>query len=106
MGRCNGEAAHMDIWRAESQCIKFLIQAVYDILLSPSNVQLWGKSDSPSSPLLSEVDTQTRLQQLPKGTRGWPLPLVPSPGAEGSCWQHLLSDKSKQSKSHGHLETK
>ncbi|KAK0142289.1 hypothetical protein N1851_020023 [Merluccius polli] len=36
-----------ELWK-ESHCIKFLIQAVYDILLRPSNLHIWGKIKLPS----------------------------------------------------------
>ncbi len=39
-----------DLWRAEPQRIKFLVQAVYDILPSPSNLSVWNKTESPSCP--------------------------------------------------------
>ncbi len=37
-----------ELWKAEPQRIKFLIQAVYDVLPSPSNLHIWGKVESPS----------------------------------------------------------
>ena len=40
-----------DIWKAEPQRIKFMVQAVYDVLPSPANLQVWGKSDLPTCPL-------------------------------------------------------
>ncbi len=39
------------LWKAEPQRIKFLIQAVYDVLPSPSNLHIWGKVESPACPL-------------------------------------------------------
>ena len=42
-----------DIWRSDSSCMRFLIQAVYDILPSPSNLNIWGLNDSPSCHLCS-----------------------------------------------------
>uniref|UniRef100_A0A3B1JAJ2 Reverse transcriptase domain-containing protein n=1 Tax=Astyanax mexicanus TaxID=7994 RepID=A0A3B1JAJ2_ASTMX len=39
-----------ELWRAEPQRIKFLVQAVYDILPSPSNLSIWGKTESPNCP--------------------------------------------------------
>ena len=39
-----------ELWHAEPQRIKFLIQAVYDVLPSPVNLHIWGKSDSPGCP--------------------------------------------------------
>nr|AAN12398.1 polyprotein [Tetraodon nigroviridis] len=40
-----------ELWRAEPLRIRFLIQSVYDVLPSPSNLFLWGKVESPSCPL-------------------------------------------------------
>lgn len=36
-----------ELWQAEPQRIKFLVQAVYDVLPSPSNLFIWGKVESP-----------------------------------------------------------
>ncbi|XP_063056077.1 uncharacterized protein LOC134450154 [Engraulis encrasicolus] len=46
-----------EIWRAEPHRIKFLIQAVYDVLPSPSNLQAWGLAESPACPLCSKRGT-------------------------------------------------
>ena len=46
-----------ELWKAEPQRIKFLIQAVHDILPSPSNLQIWGIADTPSCPLCSKRGT-------------------------------------------------
>ncbi|XP_024141063.1 uncharacterized protein LOC112154399 [Oryzias melastigma] len=35
-----------ELWRCEPQHIKFLIQSVYDVLPSPTNLQRWGLSDT------------------------------------------------------------
>ncbi|XP_053183947.1 LOW QUALITY PROTEIN: uncharacterized protein LOC128367182 [Scomber japonicus] len=40
-----------DIWKTEPQRIKFMVQAVYDVLPSPANLHTWGKSDTPTCPL-------------------------------------------------------
>ncbi|XP_039590572.1 uncharacterized protein LOC120514312 [Polypterus senegalus] len=40
-----------DIWKAEPQRIKFLVQAVYDVLPGPTNLHVWGKSEVPTCPL-------------------------------------------------------
>ncbi|XP_041934289.1 LOW QUALITY PROTEIN: uncharacterized protein LOC121697073, partial [Alosa sapidissima] len=37
-----------NIWRADSLNIRFLVQAVYDVLPSPSNLHVWGKAETPS----------------------------------------------------------
>lgn len=46
-----------EIWQAETQQIKFMIQAVYDLLVSPANRHIWGKSDSPAGPLCSRKES-------------------------------------------------
>ncbi len=46
-----------ELWKAEPQRIKFLIQAVYDVLPSPSNLHIWGKVESPACPLCSRRGT-------------------------------------------------
>ncbi|XP_053176235.1 uncharacterized protein LOC128359949 [Scomber japonicus] len=40
-----------ELWKAEPLRIKFLIQSVYDVLPSPSNLFLWGKVEAPSCTL-------------------------------------------------------
>ncbi|XP_041920594.1 uncharacterized protein LOC121684601 [Alosa sapidissima] len=37
-----------NIWRADSLNIRLLVQAVYDVLPSPSNLHVWGKAETPS----------------------------------------------------------
>ncbi len=46
-----------DIWKWNPQRIKFLIQGVYDVLPSPSNLCTWGKIETPACPLCSKVGT-------------------------------------------------
>lgn len=46
-----------DLWKAEPHRIKFLIQAVYDVLPSPSNLHTWGIADTPACPLCSKRGT-------------------------------------------------
>lgn len=46
-----------EIWKAEPHRIKFLIQAVYDVLPSPSNLHTWGLVDTPSCALCSKRGT-------------------------------------------------
>lgn len=40
-----------EIWSAAPQRIKFLIQAVYDVLPSPANLHIWGMTELPTCPL-------------------------------------------------------
>lgn len=37
-----------ELWRAEPKQFKFLVQSMYDVLLSPTNLFTWGLVDSPS----------------------------------------------------------
>ncbi|XP_061896514.1 uncharacterized protein LOC133645675 [Entelurus aequoreus] len=46
-----------ELWKAEPQRIKFLIQAVYDVLPSPSNLHTWGIAETPACPLCSKRET-------------------------------------------------
>ncbi len=46
-----------ELWKAEPQRIKFLIQVVYDVVPSPSNLHIWGKVESPACPLCSRRGT-------------------------------------------------
>jgi len=46
-----------ELWKAEPQRIKFLIQAVYDVLPSPSNLFCWGKVESPACALCQNRGT-------------------------------------------------
>lgn len=61
-----------EIWRAEPQRIKFLIQAVYDVLPSLSNLHTWGLTETPACPL---VFIRTYPQQLLQGTWRVKVPL-------------------------------
>ncbi len=46
-----------DIWKWNPQRIKFLIQGVYDVLPSPSNLCIWGKIETSACPLCSKIGT-------------------------------------------------
>ncbi|XP_051928401.1 uncharacterized protein LOC127604984 [Hippocampus zosterae] len=46
-----------ELWKAEPQRVKFLIQAVYDVLPSPSNLHTWGIAETPACPLCSKRGT-------------------------------------------------
>ncbi|XP_060938981.1 uncharacterized protein LOC133018922 [Limanda limanda] len=46
-----------ELWKAEPHRIKFLIQAVYDVLPSPSNLHIWGIAETPACPLCSKRGT-------------------------------------------------
>ncbi len=50
-----------ELWKVEPQRIKFLIQAVYDVLPSPSNLHICGKVESPACPLCSRRGTLERI---------------------------------------------
>ncbi|XP_049336392.1 uncharacterized protein LOC125802421 [Astyanax mexicanus] len=42
-----------NILQPDFQRVRFLVQAVYDVLPSPANLHVWGKSETPSCPLCS-----------------------------------------------------
>lgn len=42
-----------NIWKADFHRIRFLVQAVYDVLPSPANLHVWGKTETPSCPQCS-----------------------------------------------------
>lgn len=46
-----------EIWQWDPKRIKFLIQGVYDVLPSPSNLFRWGKVETPACPLCSKAGT-------------------------------------------------
>lgn len=46
-----------ELWKADPQRISFLIQAVYDVLPSPSNFHIWRKVESPACSLCSKRGT-------------------------------------------------
>ena len=45
-----------ELWKAKAS-IKFLIQAVHDVLPSPSNLHTWGIAETPACPLCSKRGT-------------------------------------------------
>ena len=42
-----------ELWKSEPARLKFLIQSVYDVLPSPSNLHCWGLAETPACPLCS-----------------------------------------------------
>lgn len=40
-----------ELWKSEPVRLKFLIQSVYDVLPSPSNLYTWGLAETPTCPL-------------------------------------------------------
>jgi len=65
-----------EFWKSELHQIKFLIQAVYDILPSPSNLFCWGKVESPAYPLCLKRETLEHIlsscsRALGKGCYRW-----------------------------------
>ena len=53
-----------DLWKADLSQLRFQIQAVYDLLPSPSNLNTWGKRDTPACQLCGGKGT---LQHLLSG---------------------------------------
>ncbi|XP_038154112.1 uncharacterized protein LOC119791846 [Cyprinodon tularosa] len=65
-----------ELWKAEPQRIKFLIQAVYDVLPSPSNLFCWGKVESPACALCQKRGTLEHIlsccpRSLSEGRYRW-----------------------------------
>ena len=54
----------LDLWKAYLSQLRFQIQAVYDLLPSPSNLHTWGKNDTPACQLCGGEGT---LQHLLSG---------------------------------------
>ncbi|XP_075343502.1 uncharacterized protein LOC142401936 [Odontesthes bonariensis] len=50
-----------DLWRSEPHRIKFLIQSVYDVLPSPSNLHRWGLAENPLCPLCQKAGTMEHI---------------------------------------------
>lgn len=46
-----------DLWKMDSQSIKFLIMVVYDILPSPSNLHHWGLEEQPTCSPCERIGT-------------------------------------------------
>ncbi|KAK0145090.1 hypothetical protein N1851_016010 [Merluccius polli] len=59
-----------ELWKAEPHRIKFLIQAVYDVLPSPSNLHTWGIAETPACPLCSKRGTLEHILSCCTGALG------------------------------------
>ncbi|KAK7913726.1 hypothetical protein WMY93_013937 [Mugilogobius chulae] len=51
----NRRISWADLWKFEPHRIKFLIQSVYDVLPTPSNLFRWGLADTPQCPLCQKA---------------------------------------------------
>lgn len=111
-----------EIWQWDPQRIKFLIQGVYDVLPSPSNLFRWGKVETPACPLCSKAGTLEHIlsscsKALVEGRYQWRHDQVLksiaeeiSKGIKGSwynqarakaiLWPSDLSKKDKGQRSH------
>lgn len=79
-----------DIWKAEPQRIKFMIQAVCDVLPSPANLYVWGKSDIPTCPRCPEREIMEHILSscpaaLGEGRYRWRHDQVLKSVAEAVC---------------------
>ena len=54
----------LEIRHANASRLKFLVQSVYDVLLSPPNLFTWGKSGIPSCPLCIGKDTLWHIMSV------------------------------------------
>ena len=50
------------IWTWNPQRIKFLIQGVYNVLPSPSNLFTWGRVETPACPVFQDIDPRTHSE--------------------------------------------
>lgn len=50
-----------ELWRAEPQRIKFLIQLIYDVLPSHANLHTWGLTDTPAWKLCQRRGTMAHI---------------------------------------------
>ena len=67
-----------DIWYADASQLKFLVQSVYDVFSSPTNLFTWGKSRIPLCPLCAG-----------KGTLKHIMSACPRALSDGRyCWRH------------------
>ncbi len=67
-----------NIWKADFHRIRFLVQAVYDVLPSPANLHVWSKTDTPSCPQCSGRGSLEHLHSS-----------CPKALADGRyCWRH------------------
>ena len=67
-----------ELWKAESHRIKFLFQAAYNVLPSPTNLHTWGLGETPACPLCSKRGTLELI--LSSCTRAL--------GDGRYCWRH------------------
>jgi len=72
------------------RALEFLIQAVYDILPSPSNLFCWGKVESPACPLCLKRGTLEHIlsscsRALGEGRYRWRHDQVPKAVADTIC---------------------
>ena len=52
MGKlCSRRITWSDLWQSDFSHLRYQIQAVYNVLLSPSNLHTWDKSDTPACQL-------------------------------------------------------
>ena len=67
-----------DCWQPDFSEIRFLIKSVYDVLLSPMNLHIWGKRETPNCQLCAR-----------KGSLQHVLSSCPKALGDGQyCWRH------------------
>ena len=59
-----------DMWTYEPLQLSFLLRSVYDLLPSPTNLQLWKMSDDPTCPLCGKIGSM-RPTALSQGRYRW-----------------------------------
>lgn len=87
-----------------SSCFRFLIQSVYNVLPSPSNLHSWDLLSSPVCQWCREGENAgAQCQSLPEGPRRWEVPVV-SAAANNITRQQSPSLLSKQERSHSPIQ--
>ncbi|KAL3970378.1 polycystin 1L2 [Sarotherodon galilaeus] len=89
-----------ELWKAEPQRIKFLIQAVYDVLPSPSNLFTWGKVETPGCLLCQKRGTLEHIlsccsKALGEGRYRWQHVQVPKAVVDSSCSHNKSASQEK-----------
>lgn len=92
-----------DLWRSKPHCIKFLVQAVYDVLPSPSNLPCWGLVDTAACPLCQRKGTLEHIMSccpkaLGDGRYQWRHDQVLKTIAESICSGIASCQRSKPMK--------
>lgn len=94
-----------ELWKSEPHRIKFLVQSVYDVLPSPSNLFRWGLADTPLCPLCQRGGSLEHIlsccpKALGEGRYRWRHDQVLRPAVDTSNQQDRTSPLLKPGRSH------